>query len=234
MLARTDHSEADNGPRAGGVTARLCAVSRKVRPIGEMVRFVVAPDGALVPDLKRRLPGRGVWVAADRRLVAEAVRRGVFQRSLRTGVTVSSELPGIVEALMEQAALDALGIARKAGLVVSGFAKVEAAAERGNPIAYLRAADAGADGARKIAAAIERGRPARDAAVAPEIVFTSAQLDLALGRTNVVHAALLAGRASETFLARWRTLECYRTGGPGDRDGGLQPPDRQAPTLGTE
>ena len=231
MLAVADHSEADAGPRAAGVTERLCAVTRRVRPVDELVRFVMAPDGALVPDLKRRLPGRGVWVTAERSVVDEAVRRGAFKRSLRADVIVSRDTPAMLEGLLERAALDALAMVRKAGLVVNGFAKVEAAAERGQAVAYLRAAEAGSDGGRKIAGALRRGG---GEAVTREIVFTSAQLDLALGRTNVVHAALLAGRASDTFLARWRTLQRYRTGDPGDRNDGPQQPDQDARRLGTE
>lgn len=226
MLARVQMSETDTGPRAGGATERYCAVSRKVRPVAELIRFVAGPDGTVVPDVKRRLPGRGVWIGADRRLVAQAVQRGVFQRALRAGVTAPADLASTVETMLERGVLDALAIAHKAGQVLTGFAKVEAAAHQGTPVAYLNAAEAGADGRRKIAAARRRGQ-AQDTVKAAEIVLSSAQLDLALGRPNVVHAALTAGRASETFLSRWLTLERYRTGEPGDRGDGLEQPNQE-------
>jgi uncharacterized protein len=197
-------------PRAAlGATERLCIATRQVRPVGEMIRFVTSPDGAVVPDLKCRLPGRGVWVTARRDVVAEAVRRRLFARAFKSEVRVSKELPDEVERLLEQSTLNALSIARKAGLVVQGFAKVEAAVAAGTVAALLRARDAGEENGRKLASAFAR-RVGREAEGKIIEAFTSAQLDLALGRLNVVHAALLAGRASGTFLARWRFLEEFR------------------------
>jgi predicted RNA-binding protein YlxR (DUF448 family) len=233
MLARVHQDETDAGPRSAGVTERLCAVTRQVRPIDELIRFVLAPDGTVVADIKRRLPGRGVWVGAERKLVAQAVKRQVFSRALRADAKVPPDLPDLVEAQLERAVLDALAIAHKAGAVVTGFVKVEATAHRGGAIAYLHAAEGGADGRRKIAAARRRGEAGGPGSAA-EIVLSSTQLDLALGRPNVVHAALTAGRASDTFLARRLTLERYRTGEPGDRDGGREQLHHDAPTLGSE
>jgi uncharacterized protein len=208
-----------NAQAAAAATERLCIATREVRPVGALVRFVVGPDGVVVPDLRRRLPGRGVWVTARRHLVAEAVRRRLFSRAFKAQVTVSPALPDDLERLLEQSALNALSIARKAGLVIHGFAKVEAAVAAAPVAALIRAKDAGAEGGRKLAHAFLRrsGAPARPEAPATleaegKIVeaFTSAQLDLALGRLNVVHAALLAGRAGEAFLVRWRFLEEFR------------------------
>jgi uncharacterized protein len=208
----------DLGPHgAAAAMERLCIATREVRPVGEMIRFVAGPDGAVVPDLKRRLPGRGVWVTARRRVVEEAVRRRVFGRGLKCDVKAPADLPEVLDALLERSALDALSMAHKAGLVVLGFAKVEAAVARGPVIALLRARDAGADAGRKLAAALRRRADGRTDGKIVE-AFTSAQLDLALGRLNVVHAALLTGRASETFLGRWQILESFRVDDPGDRD----------------
>ena len=230
MLGRLDHAESDAGPRTGAAE-RMCIVARRTRPVGELIRFVAGPDGSIVPDVKRRLPGRGVWVTAARNRVAEAVRRGAFQRSLRADVRVPGDLAERVDALLERAALDALSVARKAGLVLCGFAKVETAAAQGTAVALLHAAGASADGLRKIEAAARRAGSSHGP---PGIrAFQSAQLDLALGRPNVVHAALLTGRGSETFLARWRTLEGYRTGDAGDRSDGVNQPNQEAPTLGS-
>jgi uncharacterized protein len=209
--------EADRGARAAAAaTERLCIATRQVRPVGALIRFVIGPDGAVVPDLKRRLPGRGVWVTARRQAVAEAVRRRLFGRGLKAEVRVSPELPDAVERLLEQSALNALSIARKAGLVVHGFAKVEAAIASSEVAALIRASDAGEDAGRRLAAAFSHGEDGAKERTEGKIVkaFTSAQLDLALGRLNVVHAALLAGRASEVFLVRWQFLEDFRADEP--------------------
>ena len=203
-----------NARAAATATDRLCIATRQVRPVGMLIRFVVGPDGVVIPDVKRRLPGRGVWITAQRRLVAEAVKRRLFGRAFKMEVRTSPELPEELERLLEQSALNALSIAHKAGLVIQGFAKVEAAIASGTPLAALiRARDAGEDSGRKLAAAFNRDAGNRvEGKAEGKIVeaFTSRQLDLALGRLNVVHAALLAGRASEAFLVRWRFLENFR------------------------
>jgi uncharacterized protein len=235
MLAEAhdlDHDHADRGPRrTAGSLARMCIVTREVRPVAELIRFVAGPDG-LVPDLKRRLPGRGVWVSARRSDVETALKRRAFARSLRVDVKVPSDLPDLVERLLERAALEALSIAHKASLVAIGFARVEGAIAERPVVALLEAAEAGADGSRKLRAALARRG---EHALPVEIVssFTTAQLDLALGRLNVVHAALLAGRAVETFLARWRILECFRAVEPDDRTSGSSRPNTDAVEPGS-
>jgi predicted RNA-binding protein YlxR (DUF448 family) len=218
MAAVAHEVEADTGPaRLAPGAERLCVATRAVRPTCDMIRFVVGPDGAVVPDLRRRLPGRGVWVTASPSALAEAVRRKAFARALRRDVRVEGNLAAQVEELLVRSALDALAIARKAGLVVAGHARVEAALESGPVVALLHAREAADDGKRKIAAAARR-RVADAAPLATIEVFTAVQLDLALGWTNVIHAALLAGPASDGFLARCRSLERFRTvdpSGPG-------------------
>ena len=217
MLAHADID--DTGPRdARGATERTCVVTRAVKPVDELIRFVTAPDGAVVADLKRRLPGRGVWVTATRAAVDEAVKRKAFGRGFKREVRAAPDLGREVEWLLERAALDALGIVQKAGRVKTGFAKTEAALAD-NPIAaVLQASDGSADGARKIAAAVMRRKMDENAGEIPIIVaFATAQLDLALGRSNVVHAALLAGPASNGFLARCQSLERFRTVAPDGR-----------------
>jgi uncharacterized protein len=200
--------ELDRGPHAGERT-RMCAVSRTVRPISELIRFVVGPDGTVVADVKNKLPGRGLWVTATRQALDEAIKRKVFARGFKREVRLPPDLAERTEQFLERAVLDALAIAGKAGAVAPGFAKTEAALEREEVIAVLHAAGAAADGTRKLWASTRR----REGETPAEIGFlTTAQLDLALNRPNVVHAALLAGPASETFLARCRRLEWFRTG----------------------
>ena len=201
--------ERDRGPRAGERT-RMCAVTREIRPLSELIRFVVGPDGAAVPDVKTKLPGRGLWITASREALGEAIKRKVFGRGFKREVRLPPDLADQTERLLERAVLDALAMAGKAGSVAAGFAKTEAALEHEEVIAVLHAAGASADGVRKLQARAQRYRSGVPPA---EIGFlTTAQLDLALSRPNVVHAALLAGPASETFLARCRRLERFRTG----------------------
>jgi len=202
----------DTGPRSVGETERRCAVSRRVRPVGELIRFVVSPDGAVLADLKRKLPGRGLWVTAQHAAVREAVRRHAFGRGFRCEVAVAPDLAERVDAQLLRAALDALAIAAKASRVVSGFTAVQAALTAEKVAALLQAHEAAPDGIRKLAAALAR-RPHPLPVVS---LFTSPQLDLALGRSNVVHAALLPGRESDGFLMRCASLERFRSDDGGE------------------
>lgn len=204
-----DVAELDSGPH-GRERERLCMATRAVRPVADLVRFVVGPDGAAVPDIKGKLPGRGVWVTATRDALGDAIKRKVFARGFKRDVRLPTDLLERTERLLEQAALDALAMAGKASLVVAGFAKVETALAHDDVIALIHAADATADGVRKLDAALHR-KP-RTSLVTVIRGFTSRQLDLALGRPNVIHAALLAGPSSDTFLARLRRLDRFRTG----------------------
>ena len=131
MLARPHDSSVDGGTRKSAPgTQRLCAVTGEVRPIEELTRFVVAPDGSVVPDLKRRLPGRGIWITATRHALRAAMARNAFARGFKRDVRVASDLVATTEGLIERAALDALAICHKAGKVAIGFANVEAVLAR--------------------------------------------------------------------------------------------------------
>jgi predicted RNA-binding protein YlxR (DUF448 family) len=211
MLGRTHHDALDAGPRktAPG-TERFCAATGEVKPVDAMIRFVLDPDGAAVPDLRRRLPGRGVWITATRNALRTAITRKVFARAFKRDVRLAGDLVATTERLLEQAALDALAIAHKAGNAAIGFGNVDAALARDRVRALINAAEAAPDGTRKLSAALHRRHDAGEIAVVD--VFASAQLDLALGRSNVIHAALLAGPESETFLARVARLDGFRTG----------------------
>jgi uncharacterized protein len=208
MIAQGRDIELDSGPRARE-GERLCVATRAVRPVSDLIRFVVGPDGDAVPDLKRNLPGRGIWVTATQDALSKAIRRKAFARGFKREVRLPADLVARTERQLERAALDALAVAGKAGLVTVGFVRAEMALERGEAIALLHAAEASADGIRKLDGALRRG----PGGPLPVIGFlASAQLDLALNRPNVIHAALLAGPVSETFLARCRRLEGFRTG----------------------
>lgn len=216
MLAFADPADLDDGPRtAKPATSRMCAVTREVRPVDELIRFVVSPSGEIVADLKRKLPGRGLWISASHAAVAEAVRRHQFSRGFKRDVRAAPTLADDTGHLLSRSALDALAMVAKAGQAVSGFAKVEEALVRRQAVALLHASDGAADGIRKLDAIVKK--TATDSAESRQIpvisALTSAELDLALGRSNVIHAALLAGPASKTFLSRSQTLVRYRDGG---------------------
>jgi predicted RNA-binding protein YlxR (DUF448 family) len=216
MLALAD-PDLDNGPRTDkSATMRMCAVTREVRPIGELIRFVVSPQGEVVPDLKRKLPGRGLWVSASRRTVAEAVRRNHFSKGFKRDIRAAATLPADTEALLVRSATEALAMVAKAGQVVSGFSKVEGTLRDSQAQALIHASDGAADGIRKLDAIVRQkhGNPDESQEFPTGFpivnVLTSAELDLALGRSNVIHAALLAGPASKTFLSRCQILVQYR------------------------
>jgi hypothetical protein len=139
-----------------------------------------------------------------------AIARKAFARAFKRDVRLAPNLVETTERLIERAALDALAICHKAGRLAIGFANVDAALARARVVALLNAAEAAPDGTRKLTAALHRRADAAGIAVID--AFTSAQLDLALGRSNVIHAALLAGPESETFLARTARLDYFRAG----------------------
>jgi uncharacterized protein len=189
---------------------RTCAVTGRKGGPATMIHFCLSPDGKVVPDLRRRLPGRGVWVSARRAAVDEAARRQIFSRGFKAKAEAAADLGAQVERLLEEEALQFLSIVNKAGLVVAGAAKVETAIGSGAVAALIHAADASNHGVVKL----ERGLKARlgDAAESiPKInIFSSRQLDLALGRSNVIHAALGHGEASAAFLKKAQRLSDYR------------------------
>ena len=184
---------------------RTCIVTRTRGDPDDLVRFVCGPEGTVVPDIRCKLPGRGVWVKARQPLVANAVKRKLFGRSLGEDCRALEGLPGEVSDLLRRAALNYLALANKAGLVVAGFEKVAAAIGRGRVAVLIEAADGAEDGRRKLLGKLKSsGQQA-------EIVrsFDSAALDLALGRPHVIHAALAGNGLTRKFVASVRKLEAY-------------------------
>ena len=213
MLAIAVPVDLDNGPRTDrSASERMCAVTRNVRPIDELIRFVVSPSGEVIADVKRKLPGRGLWISASRQAVAEAVRRNHFVRGFKRPVRVAPTLAEDTGNLLVRSVMEALAIAAKAGEVISGFAKIESALQQRQATALIHAADGAPDGIRKLdAIARQNTANTEESRRFPVIgVLTSEQLDLALGRSNVIHAALLAGSAGKTFLSRSQILVRYR------------------------
>lgn len=199
-------------PRKNEPTERTCIVTRETRPLGALIRFVLGPDGAVVPDLKGQLPGRGAWVTAERAAVETAARKRLFGRAFGEEARADQDLADLVDRLLVDAAIGTFGLARKAGQVVTGFAKVETAIRGNDLLGLVHASEAAEDGISKLTAALRR-RADGGNGIPVVRFFSGAQLDLALGRSNVVHAAVLAGRAGEIFIERHRALERYRGGG---------------------
>ena len=209
-MQTTAEIELDHKPAAAG-GERFCALTRTAKPVDELIRFVAGPNGEVVPDIKRKLPGRGIWITATRAAIDEAVKRRVFARGFRKEIRPGDDLGALTERLLERAALDALAIVGKAGQIAAGFGKVEDAIGNGNAVALIHASDAAADGTRKLAAALRR-RGDEGEKIPSIDAFSSQQLDLALGRLNVIHAALLEGPVNATFLARTQRLTRFREG----------------------
>lgn len=205
----------DSAGKPRDQSERTCVATRVTGAPDDLIRCVVGPDGMLVPDLRRRLPGRGVWVALSRLAIAEAIRRRAFERSLRTKVTVSPAFADEIDALMVRDCLQSLAMANKAGLVTTGFAKVEAQIGAGRVAAVIEASDGAADGQRKLAQVLHRTSLGKAGNSGPDVhvvmSFAGSDLELALGRVHVIHAALAPGPAAEGFLRRWQRLVRYRT-----------------------
>jgi predicted RNA-binding protein YlxR (DUF448 family) len=165
------------------------------------LRFVADPDGVIRLDLKRKLPGRGVWITASKPILAEAVKRKAFNRSLRRNVQTPADLPDHVEDALRRDALNRLSLANKAGQVAMGFAKVSQAIDKGKAAALIHAEEAAPDGSRRLDRKfIAQGRDEKDARAEPIFRLPLEALSQALGRDNVNHAAALQGGAGASFI----------------------------------
>jgi predicted RNA-binding protein YlxR (DUF448 family) len=185
---------------------RRDVVSGEVMDEARLVRFVAGPDGSVVPDLARKLPGRGIWVAADRASVVAAVKKNLFARSAKAQLKAAADLPDQVEGLLRSRLLSGLGLARRAGDLTSGFEKVASAISSGKAAWLIEASDGAQDGRRKLLA-LARKQPRPPGLVG---LFGAAELGLALGGENVIHTAFLAGRAAERWAEDVRRLAGFR------------------------
>jgi len=164
---------------------RRCIVTRDTGPKAGLIRFVAAPDGEIVPDLAGRLPGRGIWVSADRKVLAQATAKGHFARAARRQVRVPPDLVERVEALLAARVVELLSLARKAGQAVAGLEKTKDALVSGGAALLLQAAD-GSERERA------RLRPPEGENSLVSCLLGH-ELGLAFARDRVIHAAVLAG-----------------------------------------
>ncbi|MGH6869886.1 MAG: RNA-binding protein [Rhizomicrobium sp.] len=192
---------------------RRCIVTGETREEARLIRFVVGPDGAIVPDLAAKLPGRGIWVTADPAFLAKAP----FAKAAKQKVTVPPGLAAHVEALIVRRMQDDLGLAKRSGILVSGFDSVAAAIAGAKVL--VEASDGAADGRRKLLGL------ARAAGAAPVVIdcLSNAELSVALGRENVIHAALKSGQLAERLIFEAGRLSGFRTeGGSDSRNQGIE------------
>ena len=187
-----DDADAVDADRERG-PLRRCIVSRDVFPKDALIRFVVAPDDTLVPDLAGRLPGRGLWVRADRAALQRAVSRGIFAKVARARVLVAGDLVDRVADQLRQRCVDQLGLARRAGSAVAGLEKVRSALAAGGVGLVLRASDAAA-------AASDRVR-VQQQGLSVVTALSAADIGGAFGRDNAVHAAVAAGPLAQKLAA---------------------------------
>lgn len=188
---------------------RQCLVTRERRPAAEMLRFVLDPEGAVVPDVRRRLPGRGVWVTADKDRLAEAVRRRLFGRGFRREVRVDADLPETVDRLLREEVVGALSLARKSGLVVTGFEKTRSRLLTGDVGALIAASDGADDGRTKLLRLARASAEGHNPLPVVDVLESEA-LSGALGGERVVHGALLRGGLTTAICAKVARLGRYR------------------------
>lgn len=200
-MTRGGRAKDDSGPE------RRCIATGESQPKGGLVRFVVGPDAALVPDIGGKLPGRGIWVSADRGALEQAVKRKLFARAARQPVTVPEGLADLVEALVTRRVLDLISLANKAGEAVAGYEKAREMVNSGRMAVLIQAADGSERGKTKIR------RPDNAAYLG---CLTAAEIGLAFGREHVIHAAVAAGGLSRRVVEEAAKLARLR-----GQDGGI-------------
>lgn len=206
---------------AGGSAAvpeRRCLASGRVLPKADLLRFVVGPDGVLVPDLAERLPGRGLWLQARRDMMDKACTRNLFAKAAKRQVRVPENLPLQVEQLALKRCLDLLGLARRAGAVAAGFEKVKSALRAGEVGLLVQADDAAVDGLDKVRALARAVGPK-----VPQVQFCgAAELGAAVGREAAVHVGIAPGRFAESLKREIQRLAGLR--GAADQGNGVGRP----------
>jgi uncharacterized protein len=187
---------------------RRCIVTGTVADRQAMIRFAVSPEGAVVPDLEGTLPGRGLWVTADRETLVRAFKKNAFGKAARRSVRVDRALPDLVETLLKRRCLETIGLARRAGIAVAGFEKVRDALKHGKAGVLIAASDGAEDGRAKMRA-LAGNAPVID-------LFDSGDLGHAFGRDHAVHAMLAPGRLAKRFLEECQRYAGLRQGISGD------------------
>ncbi|MGV8937983.1 MAG: RNA-binding protein [Allorhizobium sp.] len=197
------------------MNGRMCIATRESGTPETLIRFVAGPDGSVVPDLKRVLPGRGCWVKPSREAVEKALAKKLFARALKADVKADPELGALVDRLLAAQLAGMIHMARKASQFVTGSAKVEVAVRSGAAIAVFHSQEAAADGVRKIDQARKAWHLGQETeTIIPAFhLLSGAEMDELMGQNAFIHAAALAGQAGEGVVKRANLLEQYRMGG---------------------
>jgi predicted RNA-binding protein YlxR (DUF448 family) len=194
---------------------RRCIATGEVQPKQGLIRFVVGPDGQIVPDLSEKLPGRGIWVSADRAALELAVKKNLFARAAKQPVTVPPDLVDLVEAGLARRLTDLIALSRKAGEAVAGFEKVKDWLATKQVKVLLQATDGS-----------ERGKSKLWTPTGARYfsVLTARELGLAFGRQSVIHGALAAGGLAPRVVEGAAKLQGLRKadgGGSAGKDDGV-------------
>lgn len=216
----------DDAAEGAEMNDRTCIVTRQSGTPETLIRFVAGPDGSVIADLKRQLPGRGCWVSANREAVDKAVAKKLFARALKADVKADPDLGQRVDRLLVAQLAGMMNMARKAGQFITGSAKVDLAVRSGEAIAVFHAMDAAADGVRKI----DQARKAwhlgmeTDAEIPAFRLLSEAEMEELMGQNAFIHAAALAGQAGEGVVKRANLLKTYRSGAAQTTGGASQKP----------
>lgn len=191
---------------------RRCIATGESQPKAGLIRFVIGPEGVVVPDVAGRLPGRGIYVSASRAALEKAAAKGLFSRAAKAPVTVPPDLVDTVEAALVRRLTETVSMARKAGEAICGFEKVKAWLEKGEAAVLVQASDGS-----------ERGKGKLYPPDGPETLIgclTAGELGLSFARERAIHAALAAGRLAERAVEEAARLAGLRGIAPTGRDGG--------------
>ncbi|MGZ3304561.1 MAG: RNA-binding protein [Asticcacaulis sp.] len=210
-VIESDEAGADDAPEIavlcedGSGKLRRDIASGQSQDTSGLLRFVVSPDGEVVPDIAQKLPGRGFWLACDRASLDIAVRKHIFAKVARRQVKVAPALSDQVHGLLRRRCLDLLGLARREGAIVNGFEKVLSSIKSGKCGWLIEASDGAEDGRKKLLAALShQGGQAKLCGC-----FGNAELSLALGQENAIHAALVDGRRVQRWSFEMKRLSGF-------------------------
>ncbi len=211
-LAKLTNQAPDEGgdalhKSASGGRERRCVATQAVLPEARLIRFAAGPDRMLTPDVAAKLPGRGVWVSANRDAIDAARKKGAFARGLKGPVTAPESLADQTEALLARRCLDFLGLARRAGAIAMGQTQVEDSIRKAPALVLIEASDGAEEGREKLMS-LHIGLWGAPPAVVG--CFSASELAMALGRDRVIHACLLQERLALAWASEIGRLAGFR------------------------
>ncbi|TKW66728.1 MAG: RNA-binding protein [Paracoccus denitrificans] len=202
-MTRGGRDKSDEG------TERRCLVTGEVQPKAGLIRFVLGPDGIVVPDLAEKLPGRGFWLTADRAIIDRAIAKGAFSRGAKAQARPPEGLAEQIETGLAKRVIELISLARKSGIAIAGFEKVKDWLAAGRVKILLQASDGSERG---------KGRLWTPEGARWFGCLTASELGLAFGRDHVIHSALSKGGLADRIIrdaGRLNGLRGNRPSGPG-------------------